>query len=258
MATDLTRFSAARDGDELLRQAQRRLEDRQAQDRREKGDRASPVRIVGGQAASAPAPAGSPKADQRRGSAAAPAEDDDSSLLDELEQGAERQQPEYDETVLPEGAIVRVRFRQCDVKPYRNRTKWYVTFAITEPRLESLPLLVVYNEPTRGRIARSHNLWRDWMAITELRPPPLPRAKHKILDALFKGCELHARTRRVRVDHHGTERGEAAQYSVIAGFGGKFAGRTYPPIAAGCPLVMQRRRSGAPRPRPGPTPRPGP
>ena len=166
----------------------------------------------------------------------------DAELLDEIAHAQRTAEPRYDDTLLPDGAIVAARFSgSVDVRKFRDRVKWYLRFIITEPdtSLVGWPLLYIYNEPTGDRIPRSHKLYRDWEDITGLKPTLLPRVKHKILDAMLKGCEVNARTRQVVEDSRGCR--QVHKYSVIDGFGGRYEGRSCGPIAAGCPLIRQRR-----------------
>jgi hypothetical protein len=135
----------------------------------------------------------------------------------------------YD-TRVPEGQY-RVAFLGCEEGVAFGTSRWFGHFRIMDDGpYEGLPILRVWNQPRKGVLARSHNLSRDFMAITKKLPPSRGLKPSHFLE----GCELIADVVTVKDQTNGRRRirlPDDCHYSKIDGFVS---------ISAGCPPCLRK------------------
>ena len=92
-------------------------------------------------------------------------------------------------TLIPDGQY-RVAFVSEESGQVFDRRVWFIRLAITEPgEHHGKPLLRFYNMPPgKRRLARSSNLWRDYLQLTCRRPPSRGCRPSELL----AGCEVLA------------------------------------------------------------------
>ncbi len=152
--------------------------------------------------------------------------------------------PHYRETVLPDGMPIIAHFVRAEHLKYNRR--WIAHFLIADqPEMEEfagLPIICGWNAPEPGkRVSPSHNLGRDYKAVTGRRVLVVPRnhGPSAVLGSFLKGVLVEAVTKVVarRMDQ-GTKQWAVTDadehYSVID----RIVRRT-----AGTPRVLQRRTS---------------
>ncbi len=117
--------------------------------------------------------------------------------------------------LIPEARYRAVYLRYEKGKPY-GQERWFAWFQITEHgEFFGLNLVRFYNVPRRPYLARTHNLFHDYVAATGSRPP----AKGLTPDFL-KGCEVLVEVTHVRnriVGRRRIEQPEDCWYSKIDG-----------------------------------------
>ena len=155
---------------------------------------------------------------------------------------AARLGPDYRDTLLPAGFVVRAHFVGADT--IRGTGRWVAHFLIAEDpemgQFASLPIIRAWNPPVPGtRVARNHNLYRDYRAVTHLRALAVPKnhGPAAVLGSFLADVQIEGPTRvvarRMERETNSWQSTEAADhYSVLD----RIASRT-----AGTPRVLQRR-----------------
>jgi len=133
------------------------------------------------------------------------------------------------ETLLPESengrpATYEVGFLREDLRRFRDRSVWWVTFSVVEqgPHFGKRILWFMNKLRPGHRPPPSSAVARAFIAATGLRvPKDLGLARPS---SFLSGCALLARVKTVRRDIDGVERPEGASYSVIKCFESRTAG----------------------------------
>jgi hypothetical protein len=116
------------------------------------------------------------------------------------------------ETWVPEGDYHAI-FERCEVGVAYGSEKYFAHFRITDGEHQGEPLVRFYNKPTSKKLARSHNMFSDYLQLIGRRPP----SKLKPADFL-SGCEVKARVVTVdrrQVDGRWASIPDDARYSKI-------------------------------------------
>jgi hypothetical protein len=116
------------------------------------------------------------------------------------------------ETWVPEG-YYHVIFERCETGVVYGSKKYFAHFRITDGEHQGKPLVRFYNEPTRKKLARSHNMFSDYLQLIGRLPP----SNLKPADFL-SGCEVKARVvtvERRQVDGRWTSVPDDVRYSKI-------------------------------------------
>ena len=167
-------------------------------------------------------------------------------LIEASEADAKRLRPHYSHVLLPAGALIHAQLIDVEVGVVAGARKWFALFEIHEFNGVSFAnrptILRSYNAPRKGWLSRSHELARDFCAVTGLvKPPPVPRdcSARAFINAFLKETIVEATTRVVkqRMDrrlHKWRETPEGEWYSVID---------SITRLADGVPRVLQRRQT---------------
>ena len=143
----------------------------------------------------------------------------------DAEKAAKRLAPDYRETLLPDGMPVLVHFERAENLPHLRR--WIAHFVIAKvPDMgdfAGLPIICAWNAPKPGkRVSPSHNLYRDYKAVTGLRGLVVPgnHGPSAVLGSFLSGVLVEAVTRVVsrRIDRRTgkwTETENDEHYSVV-------------------------------------------
>lgn len=133
-------------------------------------------------------------------------------------------------TLIPPGTY-HVAFVRTEIGSVFGRRVLFGHFAITESGpYHGLPILRFWNEPRSRVLPRTHNLWKDYHAVTGRRPPSTGL---KPVDFLA-GCEVLALVATVDSQSQGRRKvalPKDCHYSKIDAFVG---------ISAGCPPCLRR------------------
>jgi hypothetical protein len=118
------------------------------------------------------------------------------------------------ETIVPEGKY-EVAFIRCEEGTAYREKRWFGHFEIVDlgNQHHGKPVLRFWNIP-KGRVARTSNLFRDYVAVTNRRPPMQGIKPDKFL----KGCIVEVEVVTVEHRNEGRQRikfPESCHYSKI-------------------------------------------
>jgi hypothetical protein len=102
---------------------------------------------------------------------------------------------------IPDAQYRAVYLHYEEGRPY-GQPRWFAHFQITEPgEQQGVNLTRFYNVPKGRFLPRSHNLFLDFVAVFERRPPT-----QGVTPDLFKGCEFLVETATVKHQIQGRRR----------------------------------------------------
>ena len=100
---------------------------------------------------------------------------------------------------VPDGQY-RAMYVDCESGSPYGGPRLFAWFKITEPgEFMGLEIPRFYNTPRRPFLPRTHNLWKDYVALIQSRPP----TRGLTLDHFLKGCEVLVATATVKRQSEG-------------------------------------------------------